>query len=253
MKIQTMYDKILSIDMDTCKIKRDIYYYKNDELIDNNSNNLNFDYCFVNINIYSRDNNEYLYNLYCAMVQNVDYSICLKITDSVMRYIKKHNNDYIYSVFSIDNYIDLEMKRIKEYHYKRNTNMNNKKSILFRGKCFNCDENDWIYGNLLDNWNNTNSYFINPKGTKDIIEVKLDTISQYTMKDSSNKKKIFEGDIVMLDYCQSYGIVQSFDDNFLYILFEDEYIGAVLKNDLECYVIGNKWDTPYLLNHFKSY
>ena len=123
--------------------------------------------------------------------------------------------------------------------------------ILFRGKILGLT--DWSYGYyaksgenhfiLLDTHNEDNYSIVDPE-----------TVGQYTGFADKNGKKIFEGDIVRFDYVN--------DDNndshedFLIIFaggaFRAQYLGkikgvpAVLDDD-ECYVVGNKWDNPELL------
>ena len=132
------------------------------------------------------------------------------------------------------------------------------REILFRGKAINRDKGyhrtnykngDWVYGlitRLYDERFENLPAEMTDKGVSG-IEVDYKTIGQYTGLTDKNGKKIFEGDIINIEY----------PDTIVRNAFVD-YIGASFRGDngldlweLDGYisleVIGNIHDNPELL------
>lgn len=142
------------------------------------------------------------------------------------------------------------------------------KQNLFRGKCIE-DNNaiykkgDWVFGNLLDNYGNTNEVFINPKGTKDIIKVDPNTASQFVTNSFLGDEMYFEGDILAKELDND--VLQDIVDGFYQDEYDDALKGLIMydENDCEFYILcdayaynmidihkfhhySNKWDDPDL-------
>ena len=126
------------------------------------------------------------------------------------------------------------------------------KQNLFRGKCIE-DNNaiykkgDWVFGNLLDNYGNTNEVFINPKGTKDIIKVDPNTVSQFVANSFLGGEMYFEGDILARelddDALKGLIIYDDYDCEF-YILCDAYGYNMIDIHKFRHY--SNKWDDPDL-------
>lgn len=69
------------------------------------------------------------------------------------------------------------------------------REILFRGKRTSTGE--WVYGSLIQSTNVTSIW---SEALKDDVEVDPDTVGQYTGIDDFNGHRIFEHDIISLNY-----------------------------------------------------
>ena len=136
------------------------------------------------------------------------------------------------------------------------------REILFRGKRI--DNKEWVeglpfgsvYGGFSDGAIDSIRQTVGRYG--DIHGVVIETVGQYTGFTDKNGKKIFEGDIVRFDYVDDDGndAAEDFLIFFEHGAFRAQYLGNIkcapntLYDEIgtdECYVVGNKWDNPELL------
>ena len=132
------------------------------------------------------------------------------------------------------------------------------REILFRGK--RVDNGEWVEGYYspvrLPIFGEM-GHFINENGYR-AIEVKKETVGQYTGLTDKNGKRIFEGDIVRFDYVNDDG--NDAHEDFLIIFangaFRAQYLGNIkcapntLYDEIgtdKCEVIGTIYDNPELL------
>lgn len=138
------------------------------------------------------------------------------------------------------------------------------REIEFRGKTV---DNEWIYGNLIQNEDAQTSYIIEKQDidlTKSIYNVNIrrygkftscaypidfKTIGQYIGKTDKNGKKIYDGDIIKARHNEDLYIVKYEDCSFV---IEDKWGGRINQDQdsiyrLECEIVGNKFDNPELL------
>ena len=132
------------------------------------------------------------------------------------------------------------------------------REILFRGKRI--DNGELIEGFYAKSGDKTFILIDNDFAVGYVImkEVYPETVGQYTGLTDKNGKRIFEGDIVRFDYVNDEG--NDAHEDFL-IFFEEgvfraQFLGNIkcapniLYDEIgtdECYVVGNKWDNPELL------
>lgn len=138
--------------------------------------------------------------------------------------------------------------------------------ILYRGKAINRDPNqsyrttyqngDWVYGlvSRLDKYYH-NDEMTNEDGVSG-IDIDRATIGQYTSLSDKNGKKIFEGDILIIDEYSTFestgkGIVKFYKGKFVSFYGQDA-MGRDCYDDLytvcnERVIAGNIHDNPELL------
>lgn len=136
------------------------------------------------------------------------------------------------------------------------------REILFRGK--RVDNDEWAEGYFFKIWNRTYLLWGMTGDVPNMVEVKPETVGQYTGLTDKNGKKIFEGDIVCLDYNNK--MLSTGDVQFDYGVFGVEWTsfkknkgmvgGFGQLHNLRRFddgladrikVIGNIYDNPELL------
>lgn len=145
------------------------------------------------------------------------------------------------------------------------------REVLFRGKKYETsvfDETDWVYGSLIDSGNQEQVAiypWINGASTMSVRQlvytrmegVKPETVGQFTGMTDINGKKIFEGDIVVLNE----DVKKTFDVEDGEVkcgwggFYVKDFSTLSSLNTLASYdcilrgkVIGNIHDNPELLN-----
>lgn len=136
------------------------------------------------------------------------------------------------------------------------------REILFHGKRVGNDE--WAEGYLFKTWNRTYLLWGMTGDVPNMVEVKPETVGQYTGLTDKNGKKIFEGDIVCLVYDDK--MLSTGDVQFDYGVFGIEWTGFKKNKRMvggfgqlhnlrrfddgladRIKVIGNIYDNPELL------
>ena len=123
------------------------------------------------------------------------------------------------------------------------------REILFRGKT---KRNEWIYGDLITHWIDFDDA-IKQHHTREIWDIKPETVGQYTGLTDKNGKKIFEGDIVKENDIYHKGELQikgntwrvAFADGLFFGNFKNISVYLQSLDGME--VIGNVHDNPELL------
>ena len=125
------------------------------------------------------------------------------------------------------------------------------REILFRGKRI--DNGEWVYGNLVRGCDEKYAYIVefgNKELCRNYINVKPDTVGQYTGMDDKCGNKIFEGDILnttnsncaiwYVDYKNTAFCCNQGNVNYSCVL--DEFVQFSVVE-----VIGNIHDNPEIL------
>ena len=128
------------------------------------------------------------------------------------------------------------------------------REITFRGKRI--DNDEWAEGYLFKSWNRTFLLWGMIGDVPNMVEVKPETIGQFTGLTDKNGNKIFEGDIVKYAH-------PAFAKPLVGVIsWEQCETGFILRNEKPYYywlaytnelyeVIGNIYDSPELLGEQK--
>lgn len=130
------------------------------------------------------------------------------------------------------------------------------REILFRGKRL--DNEKWIEGYYakFDQLSSSCIYYVY-KGHTLVADIEPETVCQYTGLTDKNGRKIFEGDIV--SFIDTYSTENGYAEGDCVgeVLWSEEEVCFCVTERLsaeswevlqECYVIGNIFDNPELLN-----
>lgn len=133
------------------------------------------------------------------------------------------------------------------------------REILFRGKKNSYHSSEWVFGSLMFYPDVNRAFFSlgDYKGIGNFVEVKKETVGEYTGLTDKHGNKIFEGDIVDVEYDINYVGVAAERIGLFEVIF---YNGCFMKKGIQgkkglyhfigsdvCTVVGNIHDNPELL------
>ena len=127
---------------------------------------------------------------------------------------------------------------------------NGMREILFRGKRI--GNSEWVYGYYVPvcfgRFPCKPAIVPESDGTWEPIEIKKETVGQFTGLPDKNGKKIFEGDIISCGYLCNFFVEYSEEDAEYWANFGDS-IGSLHTyfDPKRATVIGNIYDNPELL------
>lgn len=138
------------------------------------------------------------------------------------------------------------------------------REIKFRGKRF--ETEDWVYGDLIRHYENQRRFIacdqlaytysecgIDRLVTESFYEVSPETVGQYTGLKDKNGREIYEGDIVIDRYANTYTPIFR---NGIYMAYNTEQMDSPLAEPSTqfnvvwrdgCEVIGNIYENPELV------
>jgi hypothetical protein len=114
------------------------------------------------------------------------------------------------------------------------------REILFRGKRI--DNGEWVEGFPISFHATLNVEGIE---TYDVERHKVDhaTVGQYTGLNDKNGKKIFEGDLITIDWWHGHTAKVVFDDG-AFRVYGIPLFSCVEKGIYAAAIVGNVWDSP---------
>lgn len=120
------------------------------------------------------------------------------------------------------------------------------REILFRGKT---KRNEWIYGDLITHGIDFDDA-IKQHHTREVWDIKQETVGQFTGLTDVNGKKVFEGDIVSINKLLGVYVVKYDCEQCRFSMYKDGIYeqAGFNKDTIKNYeVIGNIYENPELL------